>query len=112
MLSRWATSELNQNSIIIRPCMKPAKAAPHLIDLPAAEPLSDPVFVALDNPARIVQDNIVAELVFPSDRAAADALKGPQALADEILEQLGAATPGSAAYFAPVGAGWGACPVN
>ncbi|MEU3481067.1 twin-arginine translocation signal domain-containing protein [Streptomyces sp. NPDC033754] len=108
VLSQWATSELNQNSIIIRPCMNPAKVATHLIDLPAAEPLSDPVFVALDNLARIVQDNIAAELVFPSDHAAADALKGPQdLLADEILDQLDAAT----AYSAPTGAGRGACPV-
>ncbi|MFE7595776.1 twin-arginine translocation signal domain-containing protein [Streptomyces sp. NPDC057494] len=107
VLSQWATSELNQNSIIIRPCMNPAKVATHLIDLPAAEPLSDPVFVALDNLARIVQDNIAAELVFPSDRAAADALKGPKdLLADEILDQLGAA-----AYSAPAGAGRGVCPV-
>ncbi|MFD8975509.1 twin-arginine translocation signal domain-containing protein [Streptomyces sp. NPDC059593] len=109
VLSQWATSELNQNSIIIRPCMNPAKVATHLIDLPAAEPLSDPVFVALDNLARIVQDNIAAELVFPSDRTAADALKGPQdLLADEILDQLGAAT----AYSAPAGAGRSACPVT
>ncbi|MFJ5712773.1 twin-arginine translocation signal domain-containing protein [Streptomyces sp. NPDC093105] len=113
VLSQWATSELNQNSIIIRPCMNPAKVATHLIDLPAAEPLSDPVFVALDNLARIVQDNIAAELVFPSDRAAADALKGPQdLLADEILDQLDAATPGAAAYSAPAGAGMGTCPVT
>ncbi|MFD3536339.1 twin-arginine translocation signal domain-containing protein [Streptomyces sp. NPDC058664] len=111
VLSQWATSELNQNSIIIRPCMNPAKVATHLIDLPAAEPLSDPVLVALDNLARIVQDNIAAELVFPSDQEAADALKGPQdLLADEILDQLGAATPG-AAYSAPGGAKRGACPV-
>ncbi|MFI9748184.1 twin-arginine translocation signal domain-containing protein [Streptomyces sp. NPDC052494] len=113
VLSQWATSALNQNSIIIGPCMNPAKVATHLIDLPAAEPLSDPVFVALDNLARIVQDNIAAELVFPSDRAAADALKGPQdLLADEILDQLGAVTPGTAAYSAPAGAGRSACPVD
>lgn len=113
VLSQWATSELNQNSIIIRPCMNPAKVNTHLIDLPAAEPLSDPVFVALDNLARIVQDNIAAELVFPSDRAAADALKGPQdLLADEILEQLGAPAPGAAAYSVPVEAREGACPVT
>ncbi|MGW6395386.1 hypothetical protein ACWFR1_33945 [Streptomyces sp. NPDC055103] len=113
VLSQWATSQLNQNSIIIRPCMNPVKVASHLIDLPAAEPLSDPVFVALDNLARIVQDNIAAELVFPSDRPAADALKGPQdLLADEILDQLGAPTPGAAAYSATARAERGACPVT
>ncbi|MFE4660613.1 twin-arginine translocation signal domain-containing protein [Streptomyces hydrogenans] len=113
VLSQWATSELNQNSIIIGPCMNPAKVATHLIDLPTAEPPSDPVFVALDNLARIVQDNIAAELVFPSDRAAADALKGPQdLLADEILDQLGTPEPGAPAYVPPGGDGNGACPVT
>ncbi|MFF4174083.1 twin-arginine translocation signal domain-containing protein [Streptomyces sp. NPDC001744] len=113
VLSQWATSELNQNSIIIGPCMNPAKVATHLIDLPAAEPPSDPVFVALDNLARIVQDNIAAELVFPTDRTAADALKGPQdLLADEILDQLGATRPGAGARSAPAGTGKGACPVT
>ncbi|MEF9885875.1 hypothetical protein [Streptomyces sp. P9-A4] len=111
VLSQWATSVLNQNSIIIRRCMNPAEVATHLIDLPAAEPPADPVFVALDNLARIVQDNIAAELVFPSDPAAADALKGPQdLLADEILRRLGASTADGTAYSAPAGAG-DACPV-
>ncbi|MGW5003807.1 twin-arginine translocation signal domain-containing protein [Streptomyces hydrogenans] len=113
VLSQWATSELNQNSIIIRPCMNPAKVATHLIDLPAAEPPSDPVLVALDNLARIVQDNIAAELVFPTDHASADALKGPQdLLADEILDQLGAPAPDSSAHVTPDGDGHGACPVT
>ncbi|MEU0403663.1 twin-arginine translocation signal domain-containing protein [Streptomyces sp. NPDC006197] len=112
VLSQWATSVLNQNSIIIKPCMNPAKVATHLIDLPAAEPPSDPVFVALDNLARIVQDNIAAELVFPSDRAAADALKGPQdLLADEILDRLGAERADGAAHPASFGSGE-ACPFS
>ncbi|MFF0477452.1 hypothetical protein [Streptomyces sp. NPDC004284] len=112
VLSQWATSVRNQNSLIIGPCMNPAKVATHLIDLPCAEPPEDPVFVALDNLARIVQDDIAAELVFPTDHAAADALKGPQdLLADEILDQLGGATAGGTPYSAPASAG-DACPLR
>jgi hypothetical protein len=46
--------------------------------------------VALDNIARIVQDNIAAEMVFCTDTKLADALKGPEELlSEEIQEQLG-----------------------
>ncbi|MET9778576.1 twin-arginine translocation signal domain-containing protein [Streptomyces sp. NPDC006367] len=90
VLSIWTTSELNQASIIIRRCMNPAKADTHLIDLPTAEVPHDPVFVALDNLARIVQDNVSAELVFPTDPVIADAFKGKEDLLSvEILHQIG-----------------------
>ncbi|MFJ3901247.1 hypothetical protein [Streptomyces sp. NPDC090025] len=111
VLSQWTTSVLNQNSIIIKPCMNPAKVKTHLIDLPAVEAPSDPIFVALDNLARIVQDNIAAEMVFPVDQEVADALKGQQdLLSDEILDQLDGVTAGpglasSAAYSGAAGAG-------
>jgi hypothetical protein len=96
VISQWTTSVLNQNTIIIRPCMNPAKVDTHLIDLPAVEPPADPIFVALDNLARIVQDNIAAEMVFPVDHVVADALKGQQdLLSDEILDQLGGTAPGA-----------------
>lgn len=90
VLSMWTTSVLNQASIIIRPKMDQDRVDTHLIDLAAAESPSDPVFVALDNLARIVQDNIAAEMVFVADTVVADALKGKQdLLSDEILDQLG-----------------------
>ncbi|MFF2324795.1 MULTISPECIES: hypothetical protein [unclassified Streptomyces] len=89
VLSIWTTSALNQNSIVVKQFMDPATAESHLIDLPTAQPPADPVFVALDNVARIVQDNVAAEMVFPVDRRLADALKGPEdLLAQEILHQL------------------------
>ncbi|GAA1935652.1 hypothetical protein [Kitasatospora viridis] len=98
VLSQWTTYELNQNSIIIRPCMNPVKVDTHLIDLATVEPPSDPVFVALDNLARIVQDNVAAELVFVADTKVADALKGRQdLLSDEILGQIGGTSPAPAA---------------
>lgn len=89
VLSIWTTSELNQASIIIRRCMNPAKAATHLIDLPTVEVPRDPIFVALDNLARIVQDNVSAEMVFPTDPVVADAFKGKEdLLSGEILRQI------------------------
>ncbi|MEH0059519.1 MULTISPECIES: hypothetical protein [Auritidibacter] len=90
VLSIWTTSVLNQNSIIIRELMDPTRVGTHLIYLPCAELPEDYVFVALDNIARIVQDNVAAEMVFPTDQEVADALKGTEdLLSDTILEQLG-----------------------
>ncbi|MDK1471918.1 hypothetical protein QNO07_00495 [Streptomyces sp. 549] len=107
VLSIWTTSELNQASVIIRRCMNRAKVATHLIDLPTAEVPDDPVLVALDNLARIVQDNVAAELVFPTDPVTADAFKGRQDLVSgEILHQLGRAGSACAAAVAS------ACPVR
>ncbi|MEV6978653.1 hypothetical protein [Kitasatospora sp. NPDC093806] len=89
VLSIWTTSVLNQNTIIIKRFMDPAAVATHLIDLPTAELPADPVATALDNLARIVQDNVAAELVFPVDQEIADALKGREdLLSDAIQEQL------------------------
>ncbi|WP_327674202.1 hypothetical protein [Kitasatospora sp. NBC_00458] len=89
VLSIWTTSVLNQNTIIIKQFMNPADAATHLLDVSTAEPPADPVLTALDNLARIVQDNVAAELVFPVDQEVADALKGREdLLSDAIQEQL------------------------
>ncbi|MER5889956.1 hypothetical protein ABT160_39535 [Streptomyces sp. NPDC001941] len=108
VLSQWTTYDLNQNSIIIKPCMNPAKVNTHLIDLATVEPPADPIFVALDNLARIVQDNIAAEMVFPTATVVADALKGKQdLLSDEIMGQLGkpASSANPASYSAAAAGG-------
>ncbi|PCG83455.1 hypothetical protein CIB93_24540 [Streptomyces sp. WZ.A104] len=113
VISQWTTSVLNQNTIIIKDCMNPAKVATHLIDLPGLESPADPVFTALDNLARIVQDNVAAEMVSPKDTKVADALKGRKdLLADEILDQLGtrrAVTKSAPTYDMSAG---GVCPVG
>ncbi|MFI6119932.1 hypothetical protein ACIBCU_08765 [Streptomyces sp. NPDC051064] len=110
VLSIWTTSELNQASIIIRRCMNPAKVATHLIDLPTVEVPRDPIFVALDNLARIVQDNVSAEMVFPTDPLVADAFKGKEDLLSvEILHQTGV-TAGAPTASRPAGAS--GCPVR
>ncbi|MFB6553110.1 hypothetical protein [Streptomyces sp. NPDC056405] len=116
VLSIWTTAELNQASIIIRRTMNQAKVDTHLIDLPTVETPSDPIFVALDNLARIVQDNVAAEMVFNTDLKVADALKGKEdLLSDEILQQIGGTAPtAKTAAFgtATATATAGACPIT
>ncbi|CAM5639950.1 hypothetical protein STENM223S_00058 [Streptomyces tendae] len=113
VLSIWTTAELNQASIIIRRTMNQAKVDTHLIDLPTVETPSDPIAVALDNLARIVQDNIAAEMVFNTDLEVADALKGKEdLLSDEILQQIGGTAPvAKTAGFAATAAA-GTCPIT
>ncbi|MBC3842870.1 hypothetical protein GXW82_29910 [Streptacidiphilus sp. 4-A2] len=90
VLSIWTTYVQNQNSIILQNFMDQSQVATHLINLMTAETPADPVHAALDNLARIVQDNIAAEMVFASDQPTADALKGqPDLLSTEILQLLG-----------------------
>ena len=113
VLSIWTTAELNQASIIIRRTMNQAKVDTHLIDLPTVETPSDPIAVALDNLARIVQDNVAAEMVFNTDLKVADALKGKEdLLSDEILQQIGGTAPTArtAGFTAAVAAG--TCPIT
>lgn len=113
VLSQWTTAELNQNTIIIKDLMNPAKIDTHLIDLPGLETPADPVAVALDNLARIVQDNIAAELIFSQDPTVADALKGKQdLLSEEILAQLGTGTSAKPALPGYNTTTKGICPVK
>ncbi|TDT41280.1 hypothetical protein EV562_102679 [Streptomyces sp. BK208] len=114
VLSIWTTAELNQASIIIRRTMNQAKVDTHLIDLPTVETPSDPIAVALDNLARIVQDNVAAEMVFNTDLEVADALKGKEdLLSDEILQQIGGTAPvARTAGFAATAAVAGTCPIT
>ncbi|WND37846.1 hypothetical protein RI578_27745 [Streptomyces sp. BB1-1-1] len=114
VLSIWTTADLNQASIIIRRTMNQAKVDTHLIDLPTVETPSDPIFVALDNLARIVQDNVAAEMVFNTDLKVADALKGKEdLLSDEILQQIGGTAPTArTAAFGTAAATAGACPIT
>ncbi|MDH6132897.1 hypothetical protein P3T37_002283 [Kitasatospora sp. MAA4] len=87
VMTIWTTSVLNQNSIILKQYMNPAKLDSHLINIEMAQFPADPVAVALDNLARIVQDNVAAEMVFPLDQTLADALKGPEDLLAATIQQ-------------------------
>ncbi|MGO1070361.1 hypothetical protein ACTOWJ_11315 [Lysobacter sp. CA199] len=88
VLSIWTTSVRNQNTIIIRGFMNPANVDSHLIDIPTAQTPHDPIAVALDNLARIVQDNVAAEMVFPKDPILADSLKGTEDLLSNEIDKL------------------------
>ncbi|MEU6104860.1 hypothetical protein [Streptomyces flaveolus] len=113
VLSIWTTAELNQASIIIRRTMNQAKVDTHLIDLPTVETPSDPIAVALDNLARIVQDNVAAEMVFNTDLKVADALKGKEdLLSDEILQQIGGTAPVARTAGFTATAAAGTCPIT
>ncbi len=89
--SMWTTSVLNQNTIIIKNFMEPDRVDTHLIDIICDQlPVGDPIGVGAENLARIVQDNIAAEMIFPTSQTNADALKGKEdLLSQEILKILG-----------------------
>lgn len=89
--SMWTTSVLNQNTIIIKHFLDPDRVGTHLIDIIAAHlPVNDPVGVGSENLARIVQDNVAAEMIFPTNQATAEALKGKEDLLSQtILKILG-----------------------
>lgn len=88
VLSIWTTSVRNQNTIILRELMDEDNVDSHLIDIPMAQFPADPVAVALDNLARIVQDNVAAELVFSRDQVLADSLKGEDDLLSNAIEKI------------------------
>ncbi|MYR01777.1 hypothetical protein GTX23_25160, partial [Streptomyces sp. SID6139] len=72
---------------------------------------ADPIGVALENLARIVQDNVAAEMVFNAALDVADALKGREdLLSKEILQQIGGTAPAHTAAFGTAAAG--TCPIT
>lgn len=89
--SMWTTSVLNQNTIIIKHFLDPDRVDTHLLDIISDQlPVVDPVGVGAENLARIVQDNIAAEMVFPTNQTTADALKGKEdLLSQQLLKLLG-----------------------
>lgn len=88
VLAIWTTEYLNQNWLILKHMMDPKMTDTHLITIGIASFAENTVAVALDNLARIVQDNIAAAMVFPQDAVLADSLKGPQDLLSTAIEQI------------------------
>jgi len=84
----WTTEYLNQNWIILKHMMEPSSVGSHLITISTAAPAENTVAVALDNLARIVQDNIAAAMIFPDNPNLADSLKGPQDLLSTAIEKI------------------------
>jgi hypothetical protein len=100
VLAIWTTEVRNQNWLVLREMMDPTTVDRHLITLSTAAPAEDTVAVALDNLARIVQDNVAAAMIFPNsskeDRAEATALAGPEDLLSDTIEKSLRACPHSA----------------
>ncbi len=88
VLAIWTTEYLNQNWLILNHMMDPKTVDTHLITIGIASFAENTVAVALDNLARIVQDNIAAAMVFPQDSVLADSLKGPQDLLSTAIEKI------------------------
>ena len=100
--SMWTTSVLNQNTIIIKKFLDPDRVDTHLIDIICDQlPVADPVGVGTENLARIVQDNIAAEMIFPTSQTTANALKGKEdLLSQELLKLLGEEDTATSCPFA------------
>ncbi len=88
VLAIWTTEVKNQNWLILKHMMDESRVDSHLITISTAEPVEDTVAVALDNLARIVQDNVAAAMVFPGNSKLADALKGPEDLLASAIEKM------------------------
>lgn len=68
--------------------MHPENVESHLITISTAEKPSNPVNVALDNLARIVQDNVAAAMIFPANSVLANSLKGPEDLLSNAIDRI------------------------
>ncbi|WP_409415767.1 hypothetical protein [Flavobacterium sp. PS2] len=88
VLAIWTTEYLNQNWLILNHMMDPTTVDSHLFTIGIASFAENTVPVALDNLARIVQDNIAAAMVFSEDSELADSLKGPQDLLSTAIEKI------------------------
>lgn len=92
VMAIWTTEVRNQNWVILKYMMDPETVDSHLITISTAEPAENTVPVALDNLARIVQDNVASAMIFPKpskwDEQRANALKGPEDLLSDTIEKM------------------------
>ena len=87
ILAIWTTETRNQHYEILRRVMDQAKVEERLIVISVGEQEPDMIAVALDNLARIVQDNVAAGLIFPTDSELAEVLAGTQDLLAGAVDQ-------------------------
>lgn len=92
VMAIWTTEVRNQNWLLVRSMMDPETVDSHLITIATATPEENTVPVALENLARIVQDNIAASMVFSAptqfDLDHATALVGPDDLLAGTIEEM------------------------
>lgn len=88
VLAIWTTEDKNQNWLILNHVMDPEMVDSHLITISIGSFTENTIPIALDNLARIVQDNIAAAMIFPTNPTLADALKGPEDLLSTAIEKI------------------------
>jgi hypothetical protein len=74
----WTTEAQNQHHEILRRLMHQKTVEERLLAIGVGEQEADMVAVALDNLARIVQDNVAAGLILPTDSELAERLAEPR----------------------------------
>lgn len=88
VLAIWTTEYKNQNWLILNQMMDQKMVDSHLITISIGSFSEDTVPIALDNLARIVQDNVAAAMIFSTDAKLGDALKGPEDLLSSAIEKI------------------------
>ena len=88
VLAIWTTELKNQNWLVLNKVMDQSRVADHLITIGIASFDEDTVQMAIDNLARIVQDNVAASMIFPSNTALGEALRGPEDLLAAAIEGI------------------------
>lgn len=83
----WTTEAQNQHYDILRRLMDQKTVEERLLVIGVGEQEPDMLAVALDNLARIVQDNVAAGLILPKDSSLAKTLAGPKDLLADAVER-------------------------
>ncbi|MFL6844793.1 MAG: hypothetical protein ACJ8ER_07925 [Allosphingosinicella sp.] len=91
----WTTEAQNQHHEILRRLMHQKTVDERLLAIGVGEQEADMVAVALDNLARIVQDNVAAGLILPTDSELAKTLAGTKDLLADAVDKIMKSCPRS-----------------
>ncbi|HEX8481783.1 MAG TPA: hypothetical protein VF650_07775 [Allosphingosinicella sp.] len=98
ILAIWTTESQNQHYEILKRVMYQKTVAERLIVIAVGEQEPDMLGVALDNLARIVQDNVAAGLILPTDAELARTLAGTKDLLADAVDKVMQSCPRSAPH--------------
>jgi hypothetical protein len=98
VLAIWTTESQNQHYEILKRVMYRKTVAERLIVIAVGEQEPDMLAVALDDLARIVQDNVAAGLILPTDPELARTLAGTKDLLADAVDKIMQACPRSARH--------------
>jgi hypothetical protein len=94
----WTTEAQNQHHEILCRLMDQKTVEERLLAIGVGEQEPDMVAVALDNLARIVQDNVAAGLILPTDEELAKTLAGTKDLLADAVDRIMQSCPRSAPH--------------